>query len=123
MFRLRVKSEFSSAHNLRNYKGKCEELHGHNWKVEVCIAANNKNKQGMILDFHEIKSALENVTEGLDHKYLNQAAYFKKHNPTSENLAEYIFNQMAKLLKSSRYRLEEVIVWESDNCSAAYSKR
>lgn len=123
MFRLLVRAEFSAAHNLREYKGKCEELHGHNWKVEIVVIARKANKQGLVIDFHEIKSALQQVLEELDHKYLNQLAYFKKNNPTSENLARYIYDKLDGKWQMANGRLQEVTVWESDNCSATYYKR
>ena len=130
MFRLLVKSEFSAAHNLREYKGKCEELHGHNWKVEIVVTAKKADRQGLVIDFHEIKSALQQVLEELDHKYLNQLAYFKKNNPTSENLARYIYGKLYRKSQIANRKsqmvngkLQEVTVWESDNCSATYSKR
>lgn len=122
MYKLRVTSEFSSAHNLREYKGKCEALHGHNWKVEVVIAARNTNSQGLVVDFHEIKKMIKFVLEELDHTYLNQHDYFKKHNPTSENLAKYIFDEINAQMPSKKLRLQEVMVWESDQCSATYSR-
>ena len=122
MYKLRVTSEFSAAHNLREYKGKCEALHGHNWKVEVVIAAKNANRQGLVVDFHEIKKMVKAVLEELDHSYLNQLDYFKKHNPTSENLAKYIFDKINAHIPSKKSRLQEVTVWESDQCSATYSR-
>lgn len=129
MYRLSVKLEFSAAHYLREYKGKCEALHGHNWKVEAVIAAKEAGKQGLVVDFHVVKKALKDVLEGLDHKYLNELTYFKKHNPTSENLAKFIFVRLEDRLHLPRRQagieggaLQEVTVWESDNCSAAYSK-
>lgn len=129
MYKLKVRSEFSAAHNLRGYKGKCEELHGHNWKVEAVITARKVDRQGLVADFHVIKKALREVLDGLDHKYLNELAYFKKHNPTSENLAEYIYDKLSgklpRLLRQAgqitKGALQEVTVWESDNCSATYS--
>lgn len=121
MFKLAVKTEFSAAHNLREYKGKCEALHGHNWKVEVEITAENLNKQGLVLDFHDIKKLLKSVLNEMDHKYLNELKYFKKINPTSENIAKYIFQRFSKLLGPSGPKLQAVTVWESDNCSATYS--
>ena len=120
MYKLRVTSEFSAAHNLREYKGKCEALHGHNWKVEVVIAAKNANRQGLVVDFHEIKNMVKAALEELDHNYLNQLDYFKKHNPTSENLAKYIFDEIKAQIPSKKIRLQEVTVWESDQCSATY---
>ena len=122
MYKLAVKSEFSAAHNLREYKGKCEALHGHNWKVEVVMKAKEADEKGLVLDFHDIKKMLMSVLEELDHRYLNELAFFKKNNPTSENLAKYIFLKLYPNFKSKAAKLQKVTVWESDNCSATYYK-
>ena len=129
MYKLSVKSEFSSAHNLRGYKGKCEALHGHNWKVEAVFEADETDKNGLVLDFHKIKKMLNAVLDELDHKYLNEIGFFKRNNPTSENLARYIFTKISGqipalscLPRRQAGRLKEVTVWESDNCAATYSK-
>ena len=119
MFEINVVGEFSAAHNLRGYLGKCEELHGHNWKVEVIITGRKLSKTGMLVDFKQIKSRLNKVLDKLDHKHLNRLSYFKRVNPTSENIAKYIYNNL-KLRPSS---LKSVTVWESDNCSAIYYGR
>jgi 6-pyruvoyltetrahydropterin/6-carboxytetrahydropterin synthase len=111
-----VESIFSSAHNLRGYKGKCEELHGHNWKVEVSVTAGKLDKTGMVLDFTYLKAKLNKVLGGMDHKYLNNIPYFKKVNPTSENIAKYIYDK----LKTSGLQLTDVTVWESDKARATY---
>lgn len=120
MYKLSVKTEFSAAHNLRNYKGKCEELHGHNWKVEAVISAKKTDSNGLAMDFHAIKDMLKETLEELDHKHLNQISYFKKNNPTSENIARYLFDRLDRQLKKGLVCLSEVTVWESDNCSATY---
>lgn len=118
MFTLKVEAGFSAAHNLRGYKGKCEDLHGHNWKVEVEVKSVKLNNIGMVMDFGLIKEALNNILEKLDHKYLNEIPYFKKVNPTSENIAKYIFD----CIKSQVPSVNLVRVWESENSSAAYSR-
>ena len=118
MYSLKVEVTFSSAHNLRGYKGKCEELHGHNWKVEVVISKNKLDKAGMVMDFKDIKRKLNNILEKLDHKYLNNITYFKKVNPTSENIAKYIFDQA----KRDNLKLKSVNVWENATCSAIYEE-
>ncbi len=122
MFRLAVKKEFSAAHSLREYQGKCEGLHGHNWKVEAVVIAKETDSRGLVMDFHDIKEILNNVLEVLDHKHLNSIVYFKKVNPTSENIAKYIFKNAGDKLKSAGCKLKEITVWESDNCSATYFK-
>jgi len=116
MYKIKIEGDFSSAHNLRGYKGKCEELHGHNWKVEVIVASNKLDKIGMVMDFKFLKQKLHNLLEKLDHKYLNNLAYFKKVNPTSENIAKYLYDR----LKTEAANLYSVTVWESDKASATY---
>ena len=118
MYSVKVEGQFSSAHNLREYKGKCEALHGHNWRVEVAIAKNNLDKAGMVIDFKVMKAELHDVLEALDHCYLNNIPYFKKHNPTSENIARYIYEQLEKKLPG----IKTVTVWESENSAATYEK-
>jgi 6-pyruvoyltetrahydropterin/6-carboxytetrahydropterin synthase len=117
MYSIKVEASFSSAHNLRGYKGKCEELHGHNWKIEVVASKSKLDKTGMVLDFKFIKNALNNILDKLDHKYLNNLSYFKKSNPTSENIAKYIYDN----LKLKVPVLRSVTVCESENSSATYS--
>lgn len=120
MFEVSIESTFSSAHRLRGYKGKCENLHGHNWKVRIVASKKKLNKQGLLIDFHDLKPALENVLKGLDHKLINEVAYFKKVNPTSENLAKYIhMNLMKQKALKSIFSLK-VIVWESEKNFASY---
>lgn len=116
MYSIKVEASFSSAHNLRHYKGKCEDLHGHNWKVEARAGGKVLNKTGMVLDFKFFKEKLKAVLDKLDHKYLNELAYFKKHNPTSEIIAKYIYEQLKPAVSS----LDSVTVWESENSSATY---
>lgn len=116
MYSVKVEGYFSSAHNLREYKGKCEELHGHNWKVEVLAESQKLDKAGMLMDFRILKEELNNCLDKLDHKYLNDIAYFKKVNPTSENIAKFIYDS----LKSSIGNLKSVTVWESHNSCATY---
>lgn len=116
MYSIKIDSSFSSAHNLRGYKGKCEDLHGHNWKVEIVVSKDKLDKIGMVLDFKYLKARLNKVLDKLDHKYLNNVAYFKKVNPTSENISKYIFD----ILKPDIAGFESVTVWESDRSSATY---
>jgi len=126
MFSIKIEAYFSSAHFLRGYRGKCENLHGQNWKIEVTVETEKTDKTGMILDFKDLKKALNKVLEKLDHKCLNNIPYFsatggsasggKKVNPTSENIAQYIYNR----LKSEVISLKLVTVWESHNSCASY---
>lgn len=118
MYSVRVEAGFSSAHNLRGYKGKCEDLHGHNWRVEVVAQSSTLDKIGMLIDFKYMKSELNRVLEALDHKYLNKLTYFKKVNPTSENIAAYVYNR----LKSNIRGLKSVTVWENNTSAATYEE-
>lgn len=118
MYTVRIEGTFSSAHNLRHYRGKCEELHGHNWKVEVTAAQKDLDTTGMVMDFTDMKRALHEVIDELDHTYLNKIAYFKKVNPTSENMACYIYRR----LKGRIPALASVTVWENTASSAAYQE-
>ncbi len=116
MYKIKVELYFSSAHFLRGYRGKCEDLHGHNWKVEVYVQARKPDKIGMVMDFKDLKMELNKVLEKLDHKCLNDLAYFKKFNPTSENIAQYIYNNLKPAVKG----LKSITVWESHNSCASH---
>ncbi len=119
MFKVRVISDFSSAHSLREYKGQCEELHGHNWKVEIAVVSAKLNKIGLVIDFRYLKKELKSVLDLLDHKHLNKLSYFTKVNPSSENIARFIYNKLIGKsgIKSSKL---EVTVWENERSSATY---
>lgn len=118
MFSIKVEAYFSSAHNLRGYKGKCEELHGHNWKVELFAEKDTLDKIGMVIDFKFLKMKLNGVLERLDHKYLNKISYFKKVNPTSENIAKYIYDSLKKDIPG----VKSITVWENNASCAAYEE-
>lgn len=120
MYEVVVKADFSSAHRLREYKGKCENLHGHNWIVEMAVSSKTLNKNGLLIDFRILKSKLSEILDDLDHKNLNDLEPFKKKNPTSENIARFIFDKLKKN-GISPYR---VSVWESDtSCATYFGKR
>ncbi|MFH1553016.1 MAG: 6-carboxytetrahydropterin synthase QueD [Candidatus Omnitrophota bacterium] len=120
MYEVKVRSQFSSAHNLRGYKGKCEDLHGHNWRVEVVVRAEGLDSVGMVVDFKEIKDLLNQCVAGLDHKHLNELESFKDVNPTSENIARYIHETISG--EKPGLDIKEVTVYETDTSSATYSK-
>ncbi|MFQ5680668.1 MAG: 6-carboxytetrahydropterin synthase QueD [Candidatus Omnitrophota bacterium] len=117
MFKLRVVSGFSAAHNLRGYKGRCEELHGHNWRVELAVTSGRLDDVGLVVDFRKLRGMLDNVLEQLDHKYLNDMECFGKINPSSENIAKFIYGQLASALADMGI---EVTVWENEGSSATY---
>ena len=123
MYELTVESAFSAAHRLRNYQGKCENLHGHNWRVEVTIASNQLDNKGMVIDFRKIKEKLGKVLDKLDHTYLNELSEFKKINPTSENIASYIYSRLKKLITGKKITVKKVSVWETKDSSATYRVR
>ena len=116
MYEIKVKSSFSAAHNLKNYDGKCERLHGHNWIVEAVFRYRKLDANGLAVDFKIAKAALKDAIESLDHAYLNELPYFKKANPTSENTAKFIYDNVKKNMKS----IHSIAVWENEQSSAIY---
>ena len=120
MYEITVEDVFSSAHRLRNYRGKCENVHGHNWKVQVTVAGENLDESGLLLDFHIAKKKLKEVLSALDHKDLNRIGFFKKLNPTSENICFHIYGRMKITLKKYSVTVKRVTVWESDRQCASY---
>ncbi len=116
MYEIKIQSSFSAAHNLRNYRGKCENLHGHNWKVEAVFAYATLDKNGMAVDFKEAKHLLKKGLKRFDHSYLNETDIFKKINPTSENMAKLLYAEIKKKNK----HISSVSVWENDNSCATY---
>lgn len=123
MFEVSVVLEFSAAHNLRGYHGKCEALHGHNWKIEAVLNSEKLNGAGMCEDFHVIKKKLTEVLVLFDHKYLNSLSYFKKINPTSENIAKLIYQKMSeKMRRHGGIAVSCVKVWETPSSCAVYSQ-
>ena len=122
MYKIKVIQYFSAAHFLRNYKGKCENLHGHNWKVEVAISGDELDASGMILDFGDLKMQVTEVLDELDHHNLNDLDYFKEHNPSSEEIARYIYNKLKAKISGKERGLEEVVIWETQNSCAIYNE-
>lgn len=119
MYLLRVRGDFSAAHRLRGYRGKCESLHGHNWRVEVVVGAEKLDKLGMVVDFKVVKRVLAQVLDKFDHRFLNRLSEFKRKNPTTENIAQEIAKQLAERLPS-RVQLKSVTVQEAPGSSATY---
>jgi len=119
VYELVVHAGFAAAHRLREYHGDCENLHGHNWKLEVVLAAENLDKLGMVCDFRVIKRHLASVVKQLDHKYLNELEEFGERNPTTENVAAFVCRELVKLLPEP-VRVARVTAWESDGCGATF---
>ncbi|MGB9628596.1 MAG: 6-carboxytetrahydropterin synthase QueD [Thermodesulfobacteriota bacterium] len=123
MYELTVTSHFSGAHRLRYLHGKCEELHGHNWRVEISVTSPKLNSEGIVIDFTILKHKLEKVLKTLDHTYLNDLPYFSGKEPSSENIAKHIFDQLKKELRGYSVNLKKVTAWESETASATYYGR
>ncbi len=123
MYELSVNSHFSGAHRLRYLNGKCEELHGHNWKIEVSVTSSKLNPEGIVIDFTVLKQKLEGILKTLDHTYLNDLPYFSDKEPSSENIAKYIFEHLKKELRGYSVTLKKVTAWESETASATYYGR
>ena len=120
MYEIKIESSFSGAHRLRGYHGQCENLHGHNWKVEIFVSSLELGEDGMVLDFRRLKEATQKVLETLDHRYLNEIPYFAEVNPSSENIAKYIFDRVRDRLGESRAKVTKVAAWESAGACASY---
>jgi len=120
MYELTIETGFASAHQLRGYKGKCENLHGHNWKVQISVAAERLNDIDIAIDFHDLKKIANEVISPLDHAYLNDIFPFTEKNPSSENIAKWIYDSMKKKINDDNIHVSAVTVWESDTASASY---
>lgn len=120
-YALTVRSSFSAAHRLPEYEGNCERLHGHNWHVELTVESDALDSRGMALDFREMKAALAEILSRLDHKYLNEVPPFDRRNPSSENIARYIFEEVEGKIPPP-VRTSRVTVWESEDAWAEYSR-
>jgi len=122
MYTLTVETKFSSAHQLREYKGKCENMHGHSWKVRVCIASEKLNEIGIAMDFTDLKRITGEVVGPLDHVCLNDLPQFTHINPSSENISHWVFDSVKKRLEGHPVILKSVTVWESETSSATYTE-
>ena len=120
MYKLTIRTSFAAAHNLINYQGDCENLHGHNWKVDVAVNARELDKAGLGIDFKVLKREAGLVINELDHKYLNENPAFRELSPSSENISCYLYRRLSELLNNDNITVDTVTVWESDNASACY---
>lgn len=120
MYELKVLARFAAAHQLKMVTEKCENLHGHNWKIEFYVAG-KELQSGVLVDFGIIKDRLNTIIDTLDHKFLNELPAFQNANPSSEQIAKYIADEFAKQIKEGEgYRVSRVSVWESDDACATY---
>ena len=122
MFEVSVEQVFAAGHALRNYKGKCENIHGHNWRVQVVIEGKQLDGTGLLVDFIDVKELMGSVIARLDHQFLNEVTPFDVKNPSAENIAEYFFQEMSAGLAKTAVpvRIREVKIWETDIQSASY---
>jgi len=120
MFQVSVEETFSSGHALRGYRGKCENPHGHNYRVQVTLAGPKLDNIGLLVDFSELKRVLRGIIAGLDHQFLNDLEAFKTVNPSAENLAKYFYDETHRQLTTlpDGAGITEVMVWETDTSSA-----
>lgn len=123
MYEVTVEDTFSAGHYLRNYKGKCENPHGHNYKVRVTLAGQELDHAGLLLDFKELKSVMKHVIDYLDHQMINDLEPFTKLNPSAENLAKYFYDETNAGLRdrtNGRVSVKEITIFETDTSIATY---
>jgi 6-pyruvoyltetrahydropterin/6-carboxytetrahydropterin synthase len=125
MYEVTVEHTFAAGHYLRDYRGKCENPHGHNYKVRVTLRGAELDKAGLLLDFKDLKEVMKQVIDRLDHQMLNDIEPFKVLNPSAENIAKYFYDQASARLKSvtsGRVGVKDVTIWETDTTTARYSE-
>lgn len=123
MFEVTVEDSFAAGHYLRNYKGKCENPHGHNYKVRVTLAGQELDKAGLLLDFKDLRDVMKHVIDRLDHQMMNDLEPFTTLNPSAENLAKYFYDETNSKLRretNGRVRVKDVTIWETDETTATY---
>jgi 6-pyruvoyltetrahydropterin/6-carboxytetrahydropterin synthase len=121
MFEISVEQTFAAGHALRNYKGKCENVHGHNYRVRVTIEGEQLDANGLLVDFVDVKRLMGGAIEYLDHRFINDLEPFDKINPSAENIAKYFYDRLhAGMKNEAPVRIAEIRVWETDTSSAVY---
>ena len=120
MFELKVITDFAAAHQLKMGAKKCENLHGHNWKIEVYATGIELGKDGLLIDFKILKDATQKALDELDHKFLNELDAFRSVNPSSENIARHVFKSVSKHLNCQELKVSKVTAWESESACASY---
>ncbi len=123
MFQVSVDETFSAGHALRSYKGKCENPHGHNYKVRVTLEGEKLDSVGLLYDFVHLKQIMQDVIRALDHRYLNDFAPFDTQNPSAENIAKYVYDEASKKMREAPNgaRIASITVWETDTTAATYT--
>jgi 6-pyruvoyltetrahydropterin/6-carboxytetrahydropterin synthase len=120
MFEVSVEYAFAAGHALRGYKGKCENVHGHNYKVRVTVGGEKLNSIGLLIDFTDLRAAVRGLAERFDHQFLNDLEPFTEANPSAENLACYLGTELQRKFQDQGLRVSNVTVWETDTTSASY---
>ncbi len=123
MFQVTVEDTFAAGHYLRNYRGKCENPHGHNYKVRVTLCGEELDRAGLLLDFKDLKDVMRETVERLDHQMINDLEPFTVLNPSAENLAKYFYDETQARLRAAtngRVRVKDVTVWETETTTATY---
>jgi 6-pyruvoyltetrahydropterin/6-carboxytetrahydropterin synthase len=120
MFEISIKTQFSAAHHLEGYRGACEAVHGHNWEVEVFVAGEDLDETGILVDFRVARQAVQSELEALDHTDLNEHPAFAVGNPTSENIARFLYVQLSQRLAGQSYRVSRVSINETPGSRASY---
>lgn len=126
MFEVCVEHTFAAGHALREYRGKCENLHGHNYRVRVTVEGEELNSIGLLVDFVEVKKHLRAISDRLDHQFINDLEPFTRLNPSAENLAKYFYDELSQGISKHNgkapVRISEVRVWETDTSIASYRR-
>ena len=122
MYQITIETHFSSAHRLIDYNGECERLHGHNWNVKIIVASEVLDHLGMVMDFRDLKANTKLLIDKFDHQYLNEIPPFTEINPTTENIAKYLYDELSKTINTELIKVSMVEIWESPTCSASYTK-
>jgi 6-pyruvoyltetrahydropterin/6-carboxytetrahydropterin synthase len=122
MFEVSVEETFSAGHALRGYRGKCENLHGHNYRVRVTLEGPRLDSIGLLCDFTHLKQVMRGIIGALDHQFMNDLEPFRVVNPSAENMAKYFYDEVTRQLKDlpADARIVDIVVWETDTTSAKY---
>jgi 6-pyruvoyltetrahydropterin/6-carboxytetrahydropterin synthase len=120
MYEISVVTGFSAAHSLRDYEGECARVHGHNWRVRVTVRADEPGANGIAIDFRDLKRLTNEVVARLDHTCINEVAPFDVRNPTSENIARWLCEELRPKLSASGVTLARIDVQENENSSVSY---
>jgi 6-pyruvoyltetrahydropterin/6-carboxytetrahydropterin synthase len=121
MYELKIITQFGAAHQLKNTGGECENLHGHNWKIEVYVEGDRLDKNGLLIDFKILKQETLKIIDKLDHKFLNELDWFKDMSPTSENISKRIYDLVGQKINTPGIKVSRVTTWESDTACATYT--